>query len=73
MPNAKLLVVGEFWEDERPYRDRCDSMGLDEVVQFINSYVPNDQMSMYFSAADVVALPYLEATQSGVAQLGHRL
>lgn len=66
---AKLLVVGEFWEDERPYRDQVKQLGLGDAVIFVNSYVPNDKMAMYFSAADVVALPYLEATQSGIAQL----
>jgi glycosyltransferase involved in cell wall biosynthesis len=66
---AKLLIVGEFWEDERPYRDLVRQLGLQDTVQVHNTYVPNEQMAVYFSAADVVALPYLEATQSGVAQL----
>jgi glycosyltransferase involved in cell wall biosynthesis len=69
MPNAKLLVVGEFWENERPYLDQIRHYGLDKNVQFVNGYLPNDQVPVYFSAADVVAMPYLEATQSGVAQL----
>jgi glycosyltransferase involved in cell wall biosynthesis len=66
---AKLMVVGEFWEDERPYRDQVRQLGLGDSIIFHNGYVPNDQMSVYFSAADVIALPYLEATQSGIAQL----
>lgn len=66
---AKLLVVGEFWEDERPYHDQVRQLGLGDSVIFHNGYVPNDKMTVYFSAADVVALPYLEATQSGIAQL----
>ena len=66
---TQLLVVGEFWEDERPYRAQIEALGLTDKVHLINGYVPNDQLSKYFSAADVVAMPYLEATQSGVAQL----
>ncbi len=69
IPNAKLLVVGEFWEDERLYREMVARLGLNDCVQFYSKYVPNDEMSTYFSAADLVAMPYLEATQSGVAQL----
>ncbi|MFC1466514.1 MAG: glycosyltransferase [Candidatus Brachytrichaceae bacterium NZ_4S206] len=69
LPSAKLLVVGEFWEDERLYRDLIRQLGLQDAIQIYNQYVPNDQITVYFSAADVVALPYLEATQSGVAQL----
>lgn len=66
---ARLLVVGEFWEDERPYRELVRELGLDDVVQFYSDYVPNEELAVYFSAADVVVLPYLEATQSGVAQI----
>lgn len=66
---VKLLVVGEFWEDERPYRDLVRELGIEGAVIFHNAYVPNEEMARYFSAADVVVMPYLEATQSGVAQL----
>jgi glycosyltransferase involved in cell wall biosynthesis len=66
---ARLLVVGEFWEDERPYHQLVARLGLQEAVQFYNTYVPNEALSTYFSAADVVVMPYLEATQSGVAQV----
>ena len=66
---ARLLVVGEFWEDERPYRDLVSQLGLEGAVEFHNAYVPNEEMAVYFSAADAVVLPYLEATQSGMAQI----
>jgi glycosyltransferase involved in cell wall biosynthesis len=66
---ARLLVVGEFWEDERPYRDLVRQLDLEGAVEFHNTYVPNEEMAVYFSAADAVVLPYLEATQSGVAQI----
>lgn len=66
---ARLLVVGEFWEEERPYQELVDRLGLRDAVLFFNKYVPNDELAVYFSSADVVVVPYLEATQSGVVQL----
>jgi glycosyltransferase involved in cell wall biosynthesis len=66
---VRLLVVGEFWEEERPYRERIEQLGLQKAVQIHNTYVPNHELAVFFSAADVVVLPYLEATQSGVAQI----
>jgi len=66
---TKLLVVGEFWEPESGYRALVQELGLEPRVQMINRYVPNEEMGLYFSAADVVVLPYLEATQSGIAQI----
>ena len=67
--NAKLLVVGEFWEPESDFREMAEQLGITQRVQMINRYVPNEEMDIYFSAADVLVLPYLEATQSAVAQI----
>lgn len=66
---VKLIVAGEFWEDERPYRELVQQLGVQDAVQFYSNYIPNEEISLYFSAADVVVMPYLEATQSGIAQL----
>lgn len=66
---VKLLVVGEFWEPEAEYQTLVSELGLDDVVRIVNRYVPNEEMGLYFSAADGVILPYLEATQSGIAQI----
>jgi glycosyltransferase involved in cell wall biosynthesis len=66
---AHLLVVGEFWEDEQPYVDLIEQLGLSGSVTLLNRYIPNEEVSLYFSAADVLVLPYVEATQSGVVQM----
>ena len=64
-----LMVVGEFWEDEQVYRDLLERLGLQGSVTLLNRYIPNEEVGAYFSAADVVVLPYLEASQSGVGQI----
>ena len=64
----RLVIAGEFWEDESIYRDQVARLGLNDAVRFYNAYVPNNDMATFFAAADIVALPYLEATQSGVVQ-----
>jgi glycosyltransferase involved in cell wall biosynthesis len=66
---VKLLVVGEFWEPEADYQALAADLGIADRVQMINRYVPNEDMGLFFSSADVVVLPYLEATQSGIAQI----
>jgi len=35
----------------------------------VNRYVPNEEVARWFAAADVAALPYREATGSGIAQV----
>jgi glycosyltransferase involved in cell wall biosynthesis len=66
-----LLVVGEFYGDEQKYRRRARELNLDSCLRFVADYVPTAEVATYFSAADVVALPYLSATQSGIAQIAY--
>ncbi len=67
----QLLVVGEFYDNEQKYRLRVSELGLDSIVQFHSGYVPNDRVRIYFSAVDVVVLPYRSATQSGIIQIAY--
>jgi glycosyltransferase involved in cell wall biosynthesis len=69
--NVKLLVVGEFYDDEEKYRVKIRDLGLESDVQVFSDYVPNERVGLYFSAADVVVLPYISATQSGIVQIAY--
>jgi glycosyltransferase involved in cell wall biosynthesis len=69
--DAQLLVVGEFYDDEEQYRKQVAELKLENSVIIRSDYVPNDQVGIYFSAADVIVLPYLSATQSGIAQIAY--
>lgn len=66
-----LFVVGEFYEDEAPYREKLRALGLERTVTIRSDYLPNDEVKQYFSAADAVVLPYSSATQSGIAQIAY--
>lgn len=68
---VRLLIVGEFWEEEQPYIEAIDRLGIRQHVSVVNAYVPNEEVGLYFAAANVVVLPYLEATQSGVLQMAY--
>jgi glycosyltransferase involved in cell wall biosynthesis len=69
--DVQLLVVGEFYDDEQKYREQIARLGLGDHVRVVADYVPNDRVGVYFSAADAVILPYLSATQSGIAQIAY--
>jgi glycosyltransferase involved in cell wall biosynthesis len=64
-----LLVVGEFWTSEDYFVALAEQFGVQEHITFVNRYVPNEELGRYFELADAVVLPYISATQSGVAQL----
>ena len=65
----QLLVAGEFYEDEAPYREAIARLGLADRVVLHDRYVPNEEVGDFFTAANVVVLPYRSATQSGITQI----
>ena len=69
--NIDLIVAGEFYEDSKPYDDIIAKHGLENRVHLHTKFIPNDDVRIYFSAADVVAQPYRSATQSGVSQVAY--
>ncbi len=68
---VRLLVVGEFYNNEEKYREQVRRLGVEKYVHFHSDYVPNEDVGMYFSAADVLTLPYKSATQSGIIQIAY--
>ncbi len=69
--DVELLVVGEFYEDEAHYQHMIDITNISGNVKMISRFVPSEEINQYFSAADVVVLPYKSATQSGIVQLAY--
>ena len=69
--NLKLIVAGEFYEDKNPYLEQIEKLGLKDRVIVCDDFIPNNQVSTYFCASDVVIQPYLNATQSGVTQIAY--
>lgn len=67
--NLKLLVAGEFYEDKKPYTDIIEKHGLQDNIILFDKFIPNEEVKYYFSAADLLTLPYRSATQSGVTQV----
>ena len=69
VPGVKLLIAGEFWEDERNYQVLIDDLGLRDTVMIDNRYIPNEEVAVYFSAADLLVAPYQHVTGSGVIRM----
>jgi glycosyltransferase involved in cell wall biosynthesis len=66
---CRLRVAGEFYEAEDQYREIIREEGLSSCVHIDNRYIPNEEIASLFDGADVLVLPYLSATQSGVARM----
>ena len=66
-----LLIVGECYENENKYTDLIKKAGITDNVKCNYSFIPDNEVGKYFSAADVVVLPYKTASQSGIVQIAY--
>jgi glycosyltransferase involved in cell wall biosynthesis len=65
----KLIIAGEFYESEKKYLKIIKDLNLEDQIIINNQYIPNEQIPLYFCAADAIVLPYKSATQSGVVPI----
>lgn len=70
---ARLVVLGEFYEDRAPYDRIVSDLKLQEIVEMTGDYVPSEAVGPIFSACDAAVLPYRSATQSGIIQVAYQL
>jgi len=66
--STRLLIVGEAWEDGESL-SLAEGSSRREKITVVNRYVADSEVPVYFSAADMLVLPYTRASQSGVAHI----
>lgn len=71
LPNIHLVIAGDFGSSYPEYHTLINDMGLSGCLSVINQYIPDTDVEYYFSACDLVVLPYESATQSGVVQIAY--
>jgi glycosyltransferase involved in cell wall biosynthesis len=68
----EATVAGEFYMDGTPLKTLAGRLGLNDCLVWRDHYIPNEEVPAIFEQADLVVLPYIEATQSGVVPLAYR-
>jgi len=69
-PDLQLVVAGEIYHrDARFYRELAMRAGLAERVILLDRFLAEREVACCFATADVVVLPYWEASQSAVVPL----
>ena len=71
LPDVRLIVAGEFYSDKKETQALVAELGLVDRVILHDRFIPAGEVKYYFSLADLVAQPYLSATQSGVTQIAY--
>ncbi|UCF38342.1 MAG: glycosyltransferase [Acidobacteriota bacterium] len=68
----QAVIAGEFYLNPEPYYAQVKRLGLEEDVVWCDRYIPNEEVPRLFRSSDLVVLPYLRATQSGVVPVAYQ-
>ncbi len=67
--NLRLLICGEFYACEEEINDQINRSKKNSQILKHTHFIKDEDVGIYFSAADCVVQPYRSATQSGVTPL----
>jgi glycosyltransferase involved in cell wall biosynthesis len=66
-----LVIAGEVYGSFEKYFQQIEKLGVkNKIVQHVR-YINDDEVPLFFSAADVCVLPYKSATQSGITSIAY--
>jgi glycosyltransferase involved in cell wall biosynthesis len=66
-----LVIAGEVYGSFEKYRKIINENKLKDKITLHLEYIPENEITYFFSAADVCVLPYRSATQSGVTGIAY--
>jgi len=67
----QLIIAGEVYGSFEKYQQLIDVSNFKKNIHLFNKYIGDDDVTIYFSAADVCILPYKSATQSGITSIAN--
>ena len=69
-PDVLLLIAGKTWENNfNSYQRIIDENNLSENIILHTKFIPYEDLEYYYSASDLVVLPYKKIYQSGVLMM----
>ena len=71
LSGVRLMIVGDFGEDKHQYMELIKECQVQDVVETVEGYIPDREVEKFFAASDLVVLPYVSATQSGIVQIAY--
>lgn len=67
----QLVIAGEPYGSFDKYQALIDSSKGKDMIHLFTQYIKDSEVKLYFSAADLVVLPYRSATQSGINAIAY--
>ncbi|MAJ44863.1 MAG: hypothetical protein CMF96_09010 [Candidatus Marinimicrobia bacterium] len=66
-----VIAAGESYGDSVGLQNLISKLNINDVFEWQNNFIPDDHISTYFSACDILVLPYRSASQSGIVQIAY--
>ena len=67
--DIRLHIVGEIWHDKKEIIHLVKTNRNLEHINFVPKYIPEEEIAAYFLNSDILVLPYLSASGSGIASI----
>ncbi|MCB0736500.1 MAG: glycosyltransferase [Bacteroidetes bacterium] len=67
----ELIIAGECYEDWNKYQAQIDNLGVGNRIHEHVRYIDDNDVPLFFSAADGNMLTYKTATQSGIVSIAY--
>ncbi|MEA3448117.1 MAG: glycosyltransferase [Bacteroidota bacterium] len=67
----QLIIAGDCYGSFDKYQKQIDANKNNDNIHKFVRYIPDDEVPLFFSAADVSVLPYKSATQSGITSISY--
>jgi glycosyltransferase involved in cell wall biosynthesis len=67
----QLIIAGEPYGSFDKYDEQIKQANHPERIKVFNRYISDNEVPLFFSAADVCVLPYRSATQSGIISIAY--
>ena len=68
---VRVLIVGDVYGETSPTASASRRRAPPTCIELVDRFVADDQVEDYFLACDLVVLPYVSATQSGIVQIAY--
>ncbi|MEM9925446.1 MAG: glycosyltransferase family 4 protein [Cyanobacteria bacterium P01_D01_bin.50] len=69
IPQVKLIIAGKGDDLQLYFPNGCD----EQHYEVLNQYIPPEDVASLFQRSTAIILPYIEASQSGVASLAYAM
>jgi glycosyltransferase involved in cell wall biosynthesis len=69
--NYQLVIAGEVYGKDNEIIDLIKKNTNKKRILFHNQFIPDEEITTYFSVADYLVLPYRSGTQSGVSAIAN--